>query len=112
MRMWNVNPELMCRKHLLGEHVEMHMFLGTLHHGKSLDGYIRKGLVEVHNIKLRHDELVREMVRRGHQHNSPMEDSILLQKMGSVDVKRSYEELRSRCTECRRRFEKMTDVRF
>ena len=26
MRMWMVNPRIMCRQHLLGEHVEIHMF--------------------------------------------------------------------------------------
>jgi hypothetical protein len=101
MRMWNVSPELMCRKHLLGEHVEMHMFLGTLNQGKKIDGYIHTGLVEVHNIKRRHDDLAQEIVRRGYRHNSPMKDSSLLVNAGFVDVKRSYEDLQSRCRECR-----------
>ncbi len=104
MRMWKVSPELMCRKHLLGEHVEMHMFLGTLSKGKSIDGYVRSGLVEVHNIKARHDELAQEMVRRGYRHNSPMESSpILASKKGVVDVEKNCIELQSRCPECRRR---------
>ncbi len=103
MRMWNVSPALMCRKHLLGEHVEMHMFLGALSLGKKIDGYICTGLVEVHNIKRRHDELAQEMIRRGYHHNSPMADSPLLVKLGFVDVKRSCEDLQSRCAECRRR---------
>ena len=30
MRQWMVDPRLLCRKHLLGEHVENHMFIGTL----------------------------------------------------------------------------------
>lgn len=33
MRMWLVPPSHMCRKHLLGEHVELHMLLGTLKKG-------------------------------------------------------------------------------
>jgi len=103
MRMWNVRPELMCRKHLLGEHAEMHMFFVALSLGKMHDGYICKGLVEVHNIKRRHDELAREMVRRGYRHNSPMSDSPLLATAGFVDIERSYEELQLRCAECRRR---------
>lgn len=103
MRMWNVSPPLMCRKHLLGEHVEMHMFLGSLRLDKRLDGYIRTGLVEVHNIKRRHDELVQEMISRGYCHKSPMEDSPLLATAGFVDRKRSLEDLQFRCTECRRR---------
>ena len=104
--MWNVNPELMCRKHLLGEHVEMHMFLGALSLGKSIDGYVRTGLVEIHNIKHRHDELAREMIRRGYRHDSPMTDSPLLEQSGLVDVSRSYEDLQHRCPECRRKIRK------
>ncbi len=46
MRMWNVLPEYLCRKHLLGEHVEMHMFVGTIKRGVSLNGYIKNKLVE------------------------------------------------------------------
>ncbi len=106
MRMWNVSPRLMCRKHLLGEHVEMHMFLGSLRLGKRIDGYVCTGLVEVHNIKRRHDELALEMVSRCYRHNSPMEDYPLLQRAGFVDVKRSLEELQFRCAECRRKIQK------
>ena len=106
MRMWNVKPEVMCRKHLLGEHVEMHMFLSALTSGKKLDGYVRSGFVEIHNIKRRHNELAQEMVRRGYRHNSPMEDSLFLAMSGSVESRRSYEELRSRCAECERRIQK------
>ena len=106
MRMWNISPELMCRKHLLGEHAEMHMFLGVLSLGKRLDGYICSGLVEIHNIKRRHDELAQEMIGRGYRHNSPMNESLLFAKAGFVDIERSYEELQSRCAECRRRIQK------
>ena len=106
MRMWNVSPELMCKKHLLGEHVKMHMFFGTLRLGKKIDGYISSGLVEVHNINRRHDELAQEMMKRGYRHNSPMENFPLLVKSGFVDVNRSYQELQLRCQECRRRIQK------
>jgi hypothetical protein len=106
MRMWNVSPELMCRKHLLGEHAEMHMFLGVLSLGKRLDGYISSGLVEIHNIKRRHDELAQEMVRREYCHNSPINDPSLFARVGFVEAERSYEELQSRYAECRRRIQK------
>lgn len=42
MRMWKVNPKNMCRQHLLGEHVECHMFVGAILKGISLSGYIKK----------------------------------------------------------------------
>lgn len=40
MRMWMLPPETMCRKHLLGEHVELHMLLGSLRRGKNIDGFL------------------------------------------------------------------------
>ena len=30
MRMWGVDPKQMCRQHLLGEHVELHMQAGAV----------------------------------------------------------------------------------
>jgi hypothetical protein len=81
----------------------MHMFLGVLSLGKRLDWYISSGLVEIHNIKRRHDELAQEMVMRGYCHNSLMNDSSLFARAGFVEVERGYEELQSRCAECRRR---------
>jgi len=82
MRMWMVNPKIMCRQHLLGEHVEIHMFVGTLSRGKSVKGYLEKGLLEVHNLYWRHEELVEEMKRRGTVH--PWTINGNLQKSGGL----------------------------
>lgn len=101
MRMWNVDPKLMCDKHLLGEHVEMHMFVGTIRKGVSLKGYITGGLVETQHIKRRHDELVVEMERRGMNHQSPMPDGGLVLAAGSVNVESNLVELANRCPACR-----------
>lgn len=72
MRMWMVDPKMMCMKHLLGEHVEMHMFLGSMKRGISMQGYCDNNLMEPLALKHRHDELVAEMLRRGYRHKSPM----------------------------------------
>ena len=56
-----VDPKILCRRHLLGEHVELHMFVGSINKKISLDGYAKNSLVEVHNIKSRHSQLVKEM---------------------------------------------------
>jgi hypothetical protein len=101
--MWNVNPKLMCRKHLLGEHLEMHMFAGCINKGKSLVGYIRSGLVETGNIQDRHFALAKEMERRGYNHNSPLFLEPQDIEEGRVDVQESLRELRRRCEECRKR---------
>lgn len=62
-----VDPAVLCRKHLLGEHVECHMFVGAILKGISLAGYKAKGLIEIHNLKLRHEALSREMLKRGYR---------------------------------------------
>jgi hypothetical protein len=100
MRMWNVNPGKMCMKHLLGEHVEMHMFAGCLKKGISLQGYLDNQLVEIHNIKKRHDELALEMKRRGYKHDSEISLNTGI-KAGYVDRKSNLAELRRRCVVCR-----------
>ena len=99
MRMWNVDVKKMCRKHLLGEHVEMHMFVGFIQKGKSIQGFLDNQLVEVHNIIKRHEELKKEMIRRGYKHNSPIK-KIKLIEAGFVDKKLNLKELCNRCKEC------------
>ena len=106
MRMWNVSPKLLCRKHLLGEHRETHALIGCISRGKSIRGYIDKGLVEVHNIINRHNELVEEMVNRGYNHQSEIHTCELWRE-GSVDVNANILELRKRCPECKERIDKM-----
>jgi hypothetical protein len=94
-------PKVMCNKHLLGEHVEMHMFIGCINKNISLKGYILKGLVELHNIKKRHDELVKEMEARKMKHKSPIKEFIWVDKVGKVDIEANYKELANRCNRCR-----------
>ena len=38
MRMWMIDPKLLCRKHLLGEHGEIHKHLPSLRKGHRVDG--------------------------------------------------------------------------
>jgi hypothetical protein len=98
--MWNVPPEKLCRKHLLGEHLEMHMFLGSVKKGVSLFGFIRNGLVNPKEIKIRHDALAEEMVKRNYNHVSPLEYDCSVLEEGVVDVEESIRELRRRCDYC------------
>jgi len=104
MRMWNINPELMCNKHLLGEHVEMHMFIGTINKGVSIKGYLKKGLVEPHYINKRHQDLVEEMEHRGMKHNSELPKFLVVPKeKGYVDGEANLLLISERCEECKGR---------
>ena len=103
--MWGVKPSKLCSQHLLGEHVEMHMFVGTLNKGSSVTGYLEKGLVELDKIRDRHDELVVEMKNRGMEHQSPLPEYQLREVVciKPVDSIANEKELSSRCIACRKR---------
>ena len=73
MRMWMLLPEGMCRYHLLGEHVELHMLLGSMRRGKNIDGFLSGELVDPQQLFARHEELVTEMTRRGFKHTSSID---------------------------------------
>ena len=109
MRMWLVPPSHMCRKHLLGEHVELHMLLGSLKKGKSITGFLSGGLVDPCRMYERHGELVREMERRGYAHHSPLKEEECAEALRNydcstarIDVTANALELRRRCRECAR----------
>lgn len=107
MRMWLTDPSKMCKKHLLGEHVEMHMFLGTLKKKKSIKGYIKNNLLEPLKLKERHDELVIEMKRRGYNHNTPLDynndifNYLGEEKYFKINKEAARNELIRRCTDCK-----------
>jgi len=99
--MWKTDVKLLCNKHLAGEHVEMHMFVGSMRKGISVQGYASTGLVEVEHIYLRHEMLATEMIERGMNHGSPLEPFDHIVPYGYVDVFHNYGELIRRCTKCR-----------
>jgi len=105
MRMWMVNPRIMCRQHLLGEHVEIHMFIGTINRNKSVKGYLQKGLLEVHNLYARHADLVEEMKRRGYNHCSKVNEKWkFVEDVGAIDREKNVNELVNRCSKCKSRY--------
>ena len=97
-----VDPKLLCQKHLCGEHLECHMFVGTLNKGYHVGGYIRKGLLEIHNLKLRHSQLASEMERREYKHNSPLPNYLRVYS-GQINKTKNLKELIKRCKKCRNR---------
>lgn len=100
MRMWNISPELLCDKHLRGEHNEMHMFEGTIRKGINISGYVKDNLIDTRLLQTRHDQLAIEMLARGGNHCSDMEYVDTLYQ-GNVDALNSLKELAYRCPRCR-----------
>ena len=110
MRMWKVPPKVVCRRHLLGEHYEMHMFLGSYKKNISLKGFINNGMLDPSCMLERHEELVDEMSKRGYDHDSPIENELCLSLANDykdyescVDVDENIKELIKRCEECESR---------
>lgn len=97
-----VDPALMCRQHLLGEHVECHMFRGSLLKGKTLRGFLEAGLLDSRQLAARHEELAVEMERRGYHHASPLPSDFDANAAASdVNLASALVELASRCAPCR-----------
>jgi hypothetical protein len=102
MRMWMVKPEIMCDKHLLGEHYECHMFAGCIDKNKSLTGYIRNNIFDLSSLAERHNRLAEEMAARGFSHKSPL--SKYEGEKTPVNVSHSLVDLLGRCESCRKRY--------
>ncbi len=76
MRIWDLEPSLLCGNHLLGEHRELHCIWTVLTQKKK--GYSRhpetlrwRGRLKA--LYLRHAKLVSEMESRGYHHKSPLD---------------------------------------
>lgn len=109
MRMWNVNPKCLCNQHLLGEHVETHMFVGTINKGISIKGYLKNGLLETHNLHKRHRQLVEEMKNRNMNHKSKLPKCKSNNIEGHIDINENLIDLQNRCVECKKRIKKQKE---
>lgn len=79
MRIWDLEPERLCRQHLLGEHRELHALWVILTQGKK--GFARHPETRRWEGKLkalyrRHEALVVEMGRRGYRHQTPLPEGL------------------------------------
>jgi hypothetical protein len=89
MRIWDILPSKLCRNHLLGEHKELHAIWSILTQQKI--GYSRhpetlrwKGKLKA--LYLRHDNLVKEMEKRGYKHKSPLNQH----KAKGLDIQNTF----------------------
>jgi len=75
MRIWDINPKHLCRKHLLAEHRELHGLWNIITKHKNKGGYSRhpetlrwKGKRKA--LYQRHEILLKEILARGYNHYS------------------------------------------
>lgn len=101
MRMWMVDPKVMCQKHLCGEHAELHMFVGTIKKRISVTGYVETGLFDSRYLISRHEALAAEMLARGYNHKSPLPTDFDPEEFpGNIDSENSLQEMARRCMVC------------
>lgn len=108
-----VPVEILCRKHLMGEHVETHMFLGSLQRKRKIDGFVNNNCAQPLDLLKRHDAIATEMGERGYNHKSPLlfTPEVLEylpenQINAKVDTNASLKDLLGRCKICKERYDK------
>ncbi len=79
MRIWDIDPKLLCRNHLLGEHNELHAIWNIITRGGQ--GYANHPETRRWEGKLRalfdvHHRIVQEMISRGCRHHSPLDRAL------------------------------------
>ena len=79
MRIWDLSPSILCRQHLLGEHLELHSLWVVISQSKK--GYSRhpetlRWIGKLKALYNRHEEQVKEMQSRGYNHKSPLDNAL------------------------------------
>jgi hypothetical protein len=78
MRIWDIHPKHLCRKHLLAEHRELHGLWNILTKHDGRGGYSRhpetlRWVGKTRALYERHEALVKEFARRGYNHRTPLD---------------------------------------
>ena len=107
-----IKPSLLCNQHLLGEHGELHKFIPSFKKQYKVSKRINPVVqIELTSYKKRHDDLAKEMLSRGMNHKSPINelpDFSYLPKPhynAIVDIKQSIKDLKERCVHCKKLIE-------
>lgn len=115
MRQWLVRPQLMCQRHLLAEHLETHMFQGSMRGNIDLTGYYENNLFFGPTFLLRRHQELSSFIE-GHKTpitaetiaiaTAPWPGMYSRKSYPDIDitqdmVKESRMELVSRCRACR-----------
>ncbi len=90
MRIWDLETELLCDRHLLGEHNELHALWNIINMG--LKGFsshpeTRRWRGKLKALYLRHEQEAVEMKRRGFRHSSPLDEALATGKATQDELK-------------------------
>lgn len=109
MRIWDVQPKLLCQKHLIAEHRELHGLWNILTKHKGQGGYSHhpetlRWVGKLKALYLRHAALITEMQKRGYEHHSPLEKKLAVGKAKQEkfldDLKKQFEMLNNKSCGC------------
>ena len=107
MRIWDITPEKLCNKHLLGEHRELHAIWSILVNNKKRYSNHPETLRWKGKLKalyLRHKKLVKEMKNRGFNHKSPLDKNYAIgnskQKEFVDNIEKQIEILKIKNCDC------------
>ena len=107
--MWMIAPQLLCGKHLIGEHGEIHKHRHNFVKQHKISNRIFPIVqIEPSSMESRHDELAAEMIRIGYNHQSPFKQPDISylpksEREAIVDLANSMTDLKTRCPECCKR---------
>lgn len=118
MRIWDIHPKHLCRRHLLGEHRELHAIWNILTKHNRKGGYARhpetlRWVGKLSALYSRHEALVAEMTRRGYKHHSPLDKKLArgkkIQRTLLHTIAEQKEILRQKPCECFKDHKKETN---
>lgn len=111
-RLWMIDPKTLCRKHLVAEHHECHVFLGKLKLAHKMAGYISANLFSLEDLFWRHEALAAEMAERGYEHVTPFPTYRRTKELGAylpvhslINRTNARLELHRRCPACHEMWE-------
>lgn len=81
MRVWDIHPKHLCRKHLLAEHRELHGLWNILATRDGKGGYSQhpetlRWVGKTKALYVRYETLVGEFARRRYKHHSPLDKKL------------------------------------
>ncbi len=90
MRIWDINPKYLCRKHLLAEHRELHGLWNILTKHKMKGGYAHhpetlRWAGKNRALYKRHQLLVMEFKARNYKHYTPLD-----KKLATGQIKQDF----------------------
>lgn len=83
MRVWDIHPKYLCRKHLLAEHRELHGLWNILTKHKAKGGYSKhpetlRWIGKQKALYKRHQLLVKEFAHRGYKHHTILDKKLAI----------------------------------